>query len=230
MPDLFYKRLRRMRIYDYFETIAVLLILGCLIIATGVISSRTSLAIVLYLIAIFISAALWLCYRKVTKSGNQQEPYFISLENISKDVIISRVNAKRIDDHSFFCIVSGGRISARTLILYDTVFDAKNMRVLRRNANSHINKICNSPSSVPLYEALTKLRINLVVAEHETDELVVWVNKNANHLMRRTEGIINAAIVLDRQMLIFPALYGAFSKIQLDKYLFSAEVLLKNVA
>ena len=227
MPDIFYKRLHRMYLYSCFESIAVLLILGCLLVAIEMLFSKTTAAIVLFSTALCLATALWIYYQHMTKCDASQQPYIVSLPNIGIDAIIRGINAIQIDSRSSFCNISHGKISARVLILYDVDFNAKEMETRRKKINSCINKTYGFQSSVPFYEALTKLRINLVVVEHDPGVLSTWVNKNASCLLRRTESIINTAIVLERQELLFPAINGAFSKIQLDKYSFSADVLPK---
>lgn len=52
-----------------------------------------------------------------------------------------------------------------------------------------------------------------------------WISKNAAIFLQRVEPIINAAIVLDKKELLFPALQENAQLNELNKYLAAAEML-----
>lgn len=100
-----------------------------------------------------------------------------------------------------------GLLHARVLVLECDDFDAQRLRDNRRRANQTINQMYHIGQEISISDSYTQFRLNLVLAARDNGELRSWVSAQPEHLLQRAEPIVQAAIVREQGVLLFPALH-----------------------
>lgn len=72
--------------------------------------------------------------------------------------------------------------------------------------------------------------INLVVCGQENMDVLSWLQRDPVHLLERNESIVNAAVCLEEQVLLLPAVLDSLNLAQVRKYRSAVELLIGNLA
>ena len=108
-------------------------------------------------------------------------------------------------------------IKLRVLVQYEDFFDQFAAANNRKSANRKANRLLDHKGKVSIFEAQHMARINIVICEEESKELVHWI-QNTNQLLHRAECIINMAVIKRENKLGVPALGGDFDVGELKRY------------
>jgi len=102
----------------------------------------------------------------------------------------------------------------RIILINMTDFDKLNFDAIKKRINKKINKEFHVPQWGSYTECYKMMRINLISTDFINEPLYTYLSSNAEELLRRSEGVINLAIVKNR--LIVPPLFGDVDDI--DRY------------
>lgn len=210
MPDLFYARTKIMRWISISQLVnGILLAVSCAIIFDCVYSKGPYQTYLVFgTIAVINLIILIFCYQYFRKTRGADIPYSVPLSVGSIQDIVSALIAEEVENDSYvsFCKVEG--INIRTLIQYAPKYDKSTITAQRKNVNKLINRSFHISHSVPMYEALSSIRINLVVCDSVNDQLLKWVSQNTERFLSRNEAIVSVAITLEDKIMYFPAFFS----------------------
>ena len=160
-------------------------------------------------------------------------PYEIILENKFdydeiKQVFSQKTAENRCRDFqnesAFVCFLKLP-LNNRILVINTPRFDKSNFDSAKKNINRTVNKECQISHWISRDRARKMMRTNIIAADEINEALYRFISGNARALLRRTEGVINFAIVGDR--LIIPPLFGEADIMEIYRYKQSIESLIK---
>ena len=99
------------------------------------------------------------------------------------------------------------------------------MQPEQMKANKLSNQKYHLDSNISISDSYTHFRINLLLVNHDSAELHAWVQKNPEQLLRRAEPIVQAAIVLDQEILLFPSLKEKVTPANVNVYETASKLL-----
>ena len=146
------------------------------------------------------------------------ETYVIPLNNVSLHSIAQSFGATEMSDEAYIAFQTIAGISCRILIQYITQFNSSSLSQQRKKINRCINVKYQVKSEAPIFETLSRLRINLIVCETSSPSLVRYISQNACKLLYRNESIVQVAIILDEQVMLFPDCISTLSLNQVKRY------------
>lgn len=208
MPALLSTRIKLMRRCAVFQLAAVIL----LAISFGVLIQVLIEQVATYGIILLSGGAMGLSivvllfvYFFLKRRSGVFTPYRIPISVPDKNAAFQMLYATPIDQNAYLFLGSRGSIKVRLLALYQPSFSASSFSKQRKQINANINQQYHIPQQEPYFDAVSRLRINLVVCDNSNDELEKWVSKNPVHLLSRNESIVSAAILIKEQTLLLPA-------------------------
>ena len=168
-----------------------------------------------------------LCTRFLKMNTGDLSQYEIPIVASDLEAVVLALNAEKIDDDHYVSFRKKDGIMVRILAQYGSAFTKRESTAKRKRANKVINARYGISSKASLYDALSSLRINLVICNRRNDELLSWLNANTTMMLRRNEAIVSAAIIMGEQRLLFPACMEDLSIINLKRYEMAAVVLME---
>lgn len=94
-----------------------------------------------------------------------------------------------------------------TTVIYKTdSFSKSEFDRAKKRINKKANKEFNIPHKIAKYEAEKCFRLNIICLDSMNDEVNFLLSLNAEHNLRRTEALMNIAVVGDK--IIIPPIYG----------------------
>lgn len=227
MPPRFYTRTRTMKrcaVSDLICTVILIVALGSaveLLVLHG-----SFLAIAIAMAAVLTCVVLLVCNaRRIKALSDSLIPYCIPLDNETLSSIVSSLDAAEMGSGGYAAFSKLGKYTVRLLIQHAPQFDQRELSQQRKKLNRKINARYQVKSQMPLFEALSMLRINLVVCNEAPADLSEYLEQNIEVLLSRNELIVPAVIVLDRQQLFFPDCMAALTINQLARYVTAAQYL-----
>lgn len=222
MPKEFYQHIKRLRMYGYFS-ITVFILVGCLLsLALAALRRYCLLSICFFVIsAAFIAA--WYCVKRTTFDA--PELYSVLVEAPNPVSRLVECGADHVCEHAYAFFATDGHMHARVLALQLDDFDAKEITNAKRKANKFMNRKYQIASNISISDSYTHFRINLLLVPHDGAELRAWVRKNPEQLLRRAEPIVQAAIVLEQEILLFPSLKEKVTPANVDVYETASKLL-----
>ena len=223
MPPVFFERIRKMRICAWIELFCVVF----LIFFSGLFFESLLRGAPLWpalLFAFVCAIGLYISYIYFNKF-EKPEPYRIHISVKDFDSVAQALGAVMLEDDAFVVFREQERISLRILALHCKAFHKKELDVRRRRLNKCINRKYQIRSTGPWDEIGRRARINLVVCDSGNAKLTSWVCACTEMLLRRTEAIIPAALILDEETLLFPAYMQHLHIMELKRYETAALVL-----
>lgn len=182
-------------------------------------SSLSTMIILIVLIMFSMLMIRWniQCYRKFC-SVHQHIVINTSVQNWAE--LCLRFGATQIDATTAYDVFTmDQKIKVRMLFLFEETFDKKTYDKHRKYANKYVNEIYPLSRTASMYAAAKRLRINLIVCQSISPELVSMIGKDASVLLNRAEGIINVAVILDQKMVLIPVSKRGLSIIDAKKYI-----------
>ena len=204
MTEVFYQQLRRQKRHAAFS-VAVFALALCLL-PLALISFRRyplpAAALLVACAAVCLAWHLW-CQRP----PDAPELYAVRIRPNDPAVRLAACGAERICDGAYALFATDGRLHARVLALECDDFDAQRLKAIRHRANQKMNQKYHLGQQISISDSYTQFRLNLVLAARDSMELRTWVSAQPEHLLQRAEPIVQAAIVREQGMLLFPALH-----------------------
>lgn len=232
MPSLLFERVKKMRICAVIQTVCLILAMMSICIFLGCLFYHATLVTSLSFGAVgcVSSLIILLCNRYLKADKSKLEQYEIPIHTADMASIAAVLIAEKFDNDAYVSFRKQGRISVRILAQYHPEFIKKEVSAKRKRANKRINARFDVSSQVPMYEALSSLRVNLVVCDQRNDDTIAWVNSNTAMLLQRNEAIVSAAVILGEKKLLFPACMENLSIGNVNRYEAAAAVLIASLA
>ena len=219
--------------------IAILLTIISLIFGILFLFVPSFISIVFLTIAVISIVYLVYCSREAKKDGKNTvyKPVVFSADkNLTFEEIIGVFEELTEKDNQlstsenikFFRLNEVFRLRA---ILYKTAdFEKKEFNSAKDRINKKANKELNIPQYVNIRSAGSMMRFNIIFTDALNDALYRFIAQNANHNLRRVEGIINIVIIGNQIMI--PPIYGECDLADISRYKgvikFIKQVLLSN--
>ena len=143
---------------------------------------------------------------------------------------MSAFSATEVCDGAYISFQKHGKLTFRILIQYFPYYDKEKISKQRKKANQQINQAYHIKAEAPLFETLQTARINLIVCEEISDELIKWVECNTEKLLSRNESIINAAVVTKENIMLFPDCLHGPSYVEVNKYEAASRILCNSLS
>ena len=226
MPEQLRLQINKLKRYACFTAILLcaLFILIGLEIEAFRLSASASVKTVFF-IMITICAILLICMQLIKKRQKPQIAHQISVRCTNKDALIALLHATQVSDETYLVMLDKENCRLRILVQYISKFDRERLAKQRNAANKKINAQYRVKTDLPFHDALKRMRINLVVCETMSEPLLNWVQRDAANLLSRTESVLNAAIILEQGILLFPHCQYGPTYIEIKKYALAAESL-----
>ena len=223
--DQLYKRTKKMYIFAEVQlvsicaaTISILLYIGWFLEFHIHIVVLFAVAGICTIVAIFPS----LFYKRIQNCCETPKLYRLPICAEAPMDYASVCNAYEIERNAFCGRQEFHNMDLRISILVQQNYDRDEMRRTIKRINQKFNHQNHIQSELPMEEAARKQRINIVVLKNSDPRIEEWVYRNSDTLLRRVEGIINVGILLDQQLLLFPAITELDTH-SIKKYLKCAE-------
>ena len=136
----------------------------------------------------------------------------------------------KVCDGAYVSFRKYGKTSLRILIQWVPDCGQEEILTQRKKANRRINQAYPVKAEAPLFDALRMARVNLIVCEDLSDELIRRVERDTEKMLGRNESIINAAIALKDKTMVFPDCLHGPSYIEIQKYEAAAKTLCNSLA
>ena len=232
MPEQFDKRICAQKTLIITELVCIIIIIIAIGLTAEVMITKSGVQIAYILLAIVCFFVLILvCISLYIKSASScSELYTISIASSSLQSITDAFFANMIEEDAYISFCKIGKFSLRLLIQYTPKFDNKDLAQKRKKINRIINSRYHITTPMSMYEALTKLRVNLYVCERSSDEVYKFLKRDISILLKRNEIVIPAAVILDQKKLIFPDCMYGLTLTELKRYEIAARFLSNSLA
>lgn len=229
MPESFYTRIKLLKRYSVVETLGILFAVLCAIFAIA--TWKKGYVSLGFLLALVVTVGLlyWLSVDKRRKVA-ASEPYRIAVSKQSVQEVLAVFDAKEIAASDYVSFLYCKGVSVRLLFQIAPVFLPDALKKRKRSANRRINQIYHISDNISTWEAHSMLRVNLLVCQEESEQLLTWLQRDADRLLSRAESIINAAVFPEKGELLFPACTSDASFVELKKYQIAGEMLWNHLS
>lgn len=220
MPPLFYERVRKMRICASIQLVSIIALLVTAGVLVECVFTKAQFAVVcilLFILCVLILAVV-LCNGYIKRQPCGLKIYDIPIGTGDVESVAEALSASPIGEGAYVSFCKKRNISVRVLIQSAAGFDRKVFSDQRKRLNRKINKANQISTEVPLHEALSSLRINLVVCDRRNAELIAWVGNNTERMLQRNEAVISAAVITEEKKLLFPACINNLTIAELNRY------------
>lgn len=224
MPEEFYVQLRRQKRHAALSVAVFVLALFLLPLALIAFRRYPLLAVTLLVACGAFILAWYLCSRRLPEVP---EVYSVSILTDDPAVRLAACGAEQASEDAQVLLATDGRLHARVLALSCDEFHAQRLRDGRHRANQKINQRYNITQEISISDSYTQFRLNLVLAACDSAELHTWLCAQPEHLLQRAEPIVQAAIVCEQGVLLFPALHQWITPAEAHVYETAAELLTK---
>ena len=104
-------------------------------------------------------------------------------------------------------------------------FSSRDLAKRRHQVSARITKEGSGQAAYGTFEAAKRACIHLVVCDAYDAALLPWLTDHAEHNLERVEGLLNAAVVLDRQECLLPYCPIGITGVEIRKYLAAVELI-----
>ncbi len=222
MPEEFYEQLSRQKRHAAFSVVVFVLAL-CLLPLTLIAFRRYPLLAAMLLLACAALIAAW--YLRSRRSPEVPDVYVVPILAVDPAVSLAACGAEQVSEDAQVLFATDGRLHARVLALECDDFDAQRMKAIRHRANQKLNQQYHLGQLISISDSYTQFRLNLVLAARDSGELRAWVSAQPEHLLQRAEPIVQAAIVREQGVLLFPALHQWVTPAEAHVYETAAKLL-----
>lgn len=219
---MFYQQLRRQRRHAAFS-VAVFVLALCLLPLALVAFRRYPLLAATLLAACGALILTW--YLRCRRSPDEPELYAVPILADDPAACLAACGAELVSEDVQVLFATDGRLHARVLVLECDDFDAQRMKTIRHRANQRLNQQYHLGQQISISDSYTQFRLNLVLAVRDSGELRTWVSAQPEHLLQRAEPIVQAAIVREQGVLLFPALHQWVTPAEVHVYETAAKLL-----
>ena len=127
------------------------------------------------------------------------------------------------DETARICRIEGA-FSWRVALLHLPEFSASDYKIQRTRANRSVNHARPAKQEGPMWEVMSRARVNLVVCDAVNDALFRYIGTHAGHLLLRNECVINMAVA-GGSLLMPPVLGADVDTSALKRYARSADLI-----
>ena len=197
----------------------------------GILSAcEKSMVCILFFLVLTASIVVIVLNQKAlsrTEKNPSSYAFQISAESFSE--VCTKFSAlasiELLEDNAADCFICY-KYKIRCLILAQEIFDIDMYNKEKQRLNRQINRTHKISQWVYGDDERKIMRLNLIVVRHSSDGLASYLSNNACKTMRRVEGILNAALVLDEQKLMVPVMWGDTTVSDINKYEYCIKELL----
>ena len=220
MPSEYEQNIRRMKQTAIVSLVCVCgsVLSLCIGIAVAFWKEQVLWGVAAAVIAAVFVAVMILLEKRFKAETRRDTLYRIDTDVDQLDLILQRLQAVPVIPDAYVAFHSHNKMKIRTIVSFTLDYDSKEIKQHRKKVNREINRVYGVKSKMPLYEALSMLRINLVVCPTGGNAVSEWVSRNADSLLYRNEAIIHAAIILEEKKLLIPAVLASLDLGQLHTY------------
>lgn len=223
MPEEFYEQFSRQKRHAAFSVVVFVLAL-CLLPLTLIAFRRYPLLAAMLLVACAALIAAW--YLRSRRLPEVPDVYVVPILAGDPAACLVACDASRSAKMRRCCSRRTGGC-ARVLALECDDFDAQRMKAIRHRANQKLNQQYHLGQQISISDSYTQFRLNLVFAARDSCELRTWVSAQPVHLLQRAEPIVQAAIVREQGVLLFPVLHQWVTPAEAHVYETAAKLLTK---
>ena len=179
---------------------------------------------VILLAALGICAYLWTA-RRYRADDQDQALFRFSVRPEKLAALLSGEGAVYSEADAVCFLIEERHMRIRELIQTVSAFDRAAVKKARERANRRINRLTGETDRMD--PGIKYMRINCVVCDSESDDLVRWVVSDFARLLTRNEIIVHAAVIRDRSELLLPVIKEPVYSSVIDLYQ-AAFLLLKR--
>lgn len=224
MPSRLVKTIRINKLAASIELVCTMIILLSLGLVVETLLGGGSIQVIIVLCSVCAIGGITIAVlsKKIKSLQKHAETHVIQLNNMSLHSITHAFAASEISNDAYIAFQTIAGISCRILIQYITQFNSSSLAQQRKKANRYVNAKYQVKSTVSMFDALSRLRINVVVCETSSPALHKYISQNATNLLYRNESVVQVAIILDEQVMLFPDCISTLSLTQVRRYQIAA--------
>ena len=216
------RRLARMQLALFLLGIPMAVISAALLFSR---SERWYLAVGILLLAAIGLFAYLRAERRYRADDQDQAIFRFSIRPEKLAALLSGDGAVYSEADAVCFLIEERHMRIRELIQTASAFDRAAMKKVRERANRAVNRLIHETDRME--PGKKYMRINCVVCDSESDDLVRWVVSDFARLLTRNEIIVHAAVVRDRSELLLPVIKEPVYSYVIDLYQ-AAFLLLKR--
>lgn len=216
-----------MRLCAITDLICRLILIMAIGLTVELLALHSGFPAILILLAVMLLCVVFLACsaKRIHALSKHLAPYCVPLGNVTLSSLISAFGASEMGNGGYVAFSRIGRYHFRLVLQHTPQFDREEISRARKTLNKKINAQYRLQTKMSLWDAYSLIRINLVVCQQRSDELLETMHGNMETLLSRNEVIIPAAIVLDSGELFFPDCMARLTPNQLNRYIAAAQYL-----
>lgn len=229
MPIEFFNRLKAMRKYSIIYIFAVILIPALLyLLITSVVYMKFLAAFIISLCILLLILNLCIAKNEIKNNAGDLKPYVIKHDGISEEYIINFFSAVEVTQDAFAAFLDYRKLSFRFLLVKNDIYDKNSSDSKKRNANRAINKKYGVSERHSVY-TLKNVRVNVHIFYECSEDITLYLQRNAVQLLRRVEPIVNVFIDLKNDHIIIPAVCDALFWREVKAYSYTVNIILEKI-
>ncbi len=193
-------------------TFLFLLPLGCLVTYDDILRNFGIILLVIATIGICIFVCLIVAYKKDANTYDAKPCVLCEHSGIKYEDLLKRFESLSAKGNRL-CLSENLQFfrfkkkQFYTTVIYKTdSFSKSESDRAKKRINKKANKEFNIPHNIAQYEDEKCFRLNIICLDSMNDEANYLLSLNAEHNLRRAEGLMNIAVVGDK--IIIPPIYG----------------------
>lgn len=193
-------------------TFLPLLPLGCLVTYDDILRNFGIILLVIATIGICIFVCLIVAYKKDANTYDAKPCVLCEHSGIKYEDLLKRFERLSAKGNRL-CLSENLQFfrfkkkQFYTTVIYKTdSFSKSEFDRAKKRINKKANKEFNIPHNIAQYEDEKCFRLNIICLDSMNDEANYLLSLNAEHNLRRAEGLMNIAVVGDK--IIIPPIYG----------------------
>ncbi len=189
-----------------------LLPLGCIFTCDDTFRTFGIIMLIIAAISICIFVFLIVAYKKDANTYDAKPCVLCEHSGIKYEDLIIRFESLSANGNRLCLSENLQFFRFKKKLLYTTViyktdsFSKSEFDRAKKRINKKANKDFNISHWVDRYEAEKHFRLNIICLDSMNDEVIRLLSQNAEHNLRRTEALMNIAVVGDK--IIIPPIYG----------------------
>lgn len=193
-------------------TFLSLLPLGCLVTYDDILRNFGIILLVIATIGICIFVCLIVAYKKDANTYDAKPCVLCEHSGIKYEDLLKRFESLSAKGNRLCLSENLQFFRFKKKQLYTTVvyktdsFSKSEFDRAKKRINKKANKEFNIPHKIAQYEDEKCFRLNIICLDSMNDEANFLLSLNAEHNLRRTEALMNIAVVGDK--IIIPPIYG----------------------
>ena len=220
MPSSLIQKIRIMKSFAVINLICIIISIITLALGaeTILVGGSVPVGMILLCVSMGNGILIFILSKYLKSMQARAKTYVIPLNNMSMHTITHAFSASEIDNKGYISFQTIDKIHCRILIQHISQFNSTALIQQRKQLNRAINTNYHINSAVSMFEAFSRLRINVIVCETSSPDLHKYISQSANNLLSRNEAVVQVAIVLDEQAMLFPDCISVLTINQVKRY------------